>query len=117
MPGFADYSRFYLADIGYTWELSVTDSGVATPEKLLPGRYLVQIRELSSETSPVWMKLRRFSDAAVSVTAEAPSFPFNRTSGVMVVEFNVRRNYNDQIQLITPAGITATASITKISSI
>lgn len=117
MSGFNDRTYFYLADIGRTEELSVTDAGVQTAERLLPGRYLVQVRVMSAEGSVVWMRPRAFSDDAVGAIEGAPSFPFNRLSGVMVVEFHVRKNYNDQLQFITPTGETATVSITKVSAV
>jgi len=110
---------FYEADIGYTWELSVTDGGVSLDDDqgpLPPGRYLIHAFNLSPDTGVCWVH----AGAAKTVLSLAASagrkrFPLN-TKAIIALETHVRAGDSDKIGAITTSGATCTLFISLVST-
>jgi hypothetical protein len=114
-----DDLAYFAASLGRTVKLlAVAGGSVQLPDDggpLVPGRYLIQILDVSVVGAQVWVVAAKFEKGLppISVPTDAPAFPF-AMEGVIALETNVRLGDSDQIAARTSAG-TATVYITKIS--
>lgn len=112
-----DVIAFYAAELGITRKLACGVASAQLPDSegaLSPGRYLLQIADLSAPTAKVYVRGRPYIAAGtVTAVASVPDFPLH-LSGLVAFEFNVRKGYNDRIAAITTAG-TANLFITLVS--
>lgn len=114
-----DDLAYFAATLGRTVKLLAGAEGsVQLPDEggpLPPGRYLIQILDVTEIGARVWVVAVPFEkgEPPISVPADVPAFPF-AVEGVIALETNVRKGDSDQIAARTSAG-TATVYITKIS--
>jgi hypothetical protein len=112
-----DLAAFFAAELGRTRKLALTVASAQTPDTegaLPPGRYLLQIADLSSASAKVFIRARPFvAGDTVTAVADAPDFPLH-LAGLVAIEFHVRKGYNDRIAAILTAG-TGNLFITEVS--
>ena len=111
-----DSIYFFAANLGRTEKISVVDSA-STPRDadagpMSPGRWLLHISDISDDGEKVWVRMSPHANPAAAVK-DVPSFPM-QTAGVVAIEVNVRKGYNDQVAAIVGTG-TATLFMTQIS--
>lgn len=89
------------ADIGISYSVSMS-TAAAHSVKLPPGRYLIQVLDIS--TNRVWMALRPWKTGrAADITAGVPYFPMD-ANGVRAMEVQVKPGFNDQVSAIMSGG-------------
>jgi len=112
----ADDIAFYEADIGYTYELSVTDAGAQLDEALgaLPsGRYLIQAQGLE-EGDVCWVHFGPYrKPIPLSVGSGPKRIPL--TSAIFAFETHIRKGNSDTLGAITTSGASAILWITLVS--
>lgn len=114
-----DAIAFYAADLGETRALAATTSGDQTTDvdgALVPGRYLIQIVNVSDSAAIVWIHAGAFEKGKPITLAAGPGrrrAPLS-TQSVVAIETNVLKGDSDRIGAITTVG-TATVYVTRIS--
>jgi len=115
-----DDLAFYHADIGET--RGPLQANAVAPVQfadvlgpLSPGRYLIQVTDLGgSGRQFVWVGMGAYgSTIPLTASAGLQRFPFS-SGGLIALEVNVRRGYNDQVAAITTSS-TADVYVSKVS--
>lgn len=113
-----DDIAFFAADLGPTRKLACSVASASPPASegpMTPGRYLIQIHNLSGNMRQiVWLTMGKFDKAAPLVAlAVPPAFPLN-LAAIAAIEVHVRKDVNDQLAAIAGAG-TADLYFTLVS--
>jgi hypothetical protein len=114
---------FYEAAIEDTFTLTATTSGLTEAPSdadgpLPPGRYLIQVRGISS-TQVVWIHVGKFVKGAPL----APSNPigpgtrrFPLTSAIVAIETHCLKGYSDRISAQVSTGASVPVYISRVST-
>lgn len=113
-----DDIAFFAATLGRTIGIACSAVAAQIPDEegaLPAGRYLLHIADVTPKVAKLWVATGKFEEAvAIAVAAAPPHFPMH-LAGIVALELNVRRGFNDRIAAIMSVG-TGTLYITKIST-
>jgi hypothetical protein len=115
-----DALYYYAANLGLTQAIAVTATPAQTSDiegALTPGRYLLQIADVSNSGTTIWVRTGKFEKGvALSMVAGVPWFPM-KPGGVIAIEINVRKGDNDRIAAVAsgPGTPLGTLYVTQIS--